>query len=103
MAATSPEPGGPDAAAVARALAEADCGEVSGDPGRRAQYSADASNYRQVPLAVVFPRERAHVLNALAACRELGVSVTARGAGTSTSGQAVGAGVVLDFSRFFNR
>ncbi|WP_371645474.1 FAD-binding protein [Streptomyces sp. NBC_00597] len=103
MAATSPDPGGPDAAAVARALTEADCGEVSGDPGRRAQYSADASNYRQIPLAVVFPRERAHVLNALAVCRELGVSVTARGAGTSTSGQAVGAGVVLDFSRSFNR
>ncbi|MFD9477505.1 MULTISPECIES: FAD-binding and (Fe-S)-binding domain-containing protein [Streptomyces] len=104
MASTLREaPEGRDAAAVARALGEADCGEVAADPGRRAQYSADASNYRQVPLAVVFPRERVHVINALAVCRELGVPVTARGAGTSTSGQAVGAGVVLDCSRFFNR
>ncbi|MCS0639633.1 FAD-binding protein [Streptomyces sp. LP05-1] len=96
-------PAGARAAEVTRALGAADCGEVAGDPGRRAQYAADASNYRQVPLAVVFPRERAHVLNALAVCRELAVPVTARGAGTSTSGQAVGAGVVLDFSRYFNR
>ncbi|MGV4887829.1 FAD-binding and (Fe-S)-binding domain-containing protein [Streptomyces viridosporus] len=92
-----------DAAAVTEALGQGDCGEVAGDAGRRAQYSADASNYRQIPLAVVFPRERQHVLNALAVCRRLGVPVTCRGAGTSTSGQAVGSGVVLDFSRGFNR
>lgn len=92
-----------DAAAVTEALSQGDCGEVAGDAGRRAQYSADASNYRQIPLAVVFPRERQHVLNALAVCRRLGVPVTSRGAGTSTSGQAVGSGVVLDFSRGFNR
>ncbi|WP_051835900.1 FAD-binding and (Fe-S)-binding domain-containing protein [Streptomyces sp. NRRL WC-3549] len=94
---------GPDAAVVAEALRLGDCGEVADDAGRRAQYSADASNYRQIPLVVVFPRQRRHVLNALAVCRSLGVPVTARGAGTSTSGQAVGPGVVLDFSRSFNR
>ncbi len=92
-----------DAAAVTDALSREDCGEVAGDAGRRAQYSADASNYRQVPLSVVFPRERRHVLNALKVCRRLGVPLTSRGAGTSTSGQAVGSGVVLDFSRYFNR
>ncbi|MGW7575622.1 FAD-binding and (Fe-S)-binding domain-containing protein [Streptomyces sp. NPDC054765] len=95
--------GGLDAAAVAEALGQGDCGKVAGDAGHRARYAADASNYRQVPLAVVFPRERQHVLNALRVCRRLGVPVTARGAGTSTSGQAVGPGVVLDFSRYFNR
>ncbi len=98
-----PSSGSPSAADVTIALAAADCGEVHGDSGRRAQYSADASNYRQVPLAVVLPRERRHVINAVAACRRLGVTVTCRGAGTSTSGQAVGSGVVLDFSRYFNR
>ncbi|MFF7232485.1 FAD-linked oxidase C-terminal domain-containing protein [Streptomyces sioyaensis] len=92
-----------DAAAVAEALRQGDCGTVAGDRGTRAQYSADASNYRRIPLAVVFPRERRHVLNALGVCRRLGVPVTCRGAGTSTSGQAVGPGVVLDFSRSFNR
>jgi FAD/FMN-containing dehydrogenase/Fe-S oxidoreductase len=92
-----------DTAAVTEALSRGECGEVAGDAGRRAQYSTDASNYRQIPLAVVFPRERQHVLNALSVCRRLGVPVTSRGAGTSTSGQAVGRGVVLDHSRYFNR
>ncbi|TLS46619.1 FAD-binding protein [Streptomyces montanus] len=103
MTATVQDLGSPDAAAVADALGRGDCGAVAGDAGSRAQYSADASNYRQIPLAVVFPRERQHVLNTLAVCRRLGVPVTSRGAGTSTSGQAVGPGVVLDFSRYFNR
>ncbi|MFE2185543.1 hypothetical protein [Streptomyces sp. NPDC059455] len=48
----------PDAAAVSEALIRGDCGEMHGDTGCRAQYTADASNYRRVPLAVVFPRER---------------------------------------------
>ncbi len=90
-------------AAVTEALTRGDCGEVHGDAGRRAQYAADASNYRQVPLAVVFPRERRHVLNTIAVCRRLGVPITSRGAGTSTSGQAIGSGVVMDLSRYFNR
>ncbi|WP_329126744.1 FAD-binding oxidoreductase [Streptomyces caniferus] len=103
MTSTAQGPDGLDAAAVAEALGHGDCGTVAGNAGRRAQYSADASNYRRIPLAVVFPRERQHVLNALRVCRRLGVPITARGAGTSTSGQAVGPGVVLDFSRYFNR
>ncbi|GCB51348.1 FAD-binding and (Fe-S)-binding domain-containing protein [Streptomyces sp. NL15-2K] len=102
MATTVQDLGNPDAAEVAEALGRGNCGEVARGPGRRAQYSADASNYRRIPLAVVFPRVREHVLNALAVCRRLGVPVTSRGAGTSTSGQAVGPGVVLDFSRYFN-
>ncbi|MGW9170184.1 FAD-binding and (Fe-S)-binding domain-containing protein [Streptomyces decoyicus] len=103
MTTTAQGLGGLDAAAVAEALGQGDCGKVAGDAGHRAQYAADASNYRHVPLAVVFPRERQHILNALAVCRRLGVPITARGAGTSTSGQALGAGVVLDFSRYFHR
>ncbi|MGW1255578.1 FAD-binding and (Fe-S)-binding domain-containing protein [Streptomyces sp. NPDC002513] len=92
-----------NAAAVTEALTQGDCGDVHGDPGRRAQYAADASNYRHIPLAVVFPRERRHVLNTIAVCRRMRVPITSRGAGTSTSGQAIGSGVVMDFSRYFNR
>src|SRR6201986_310857 len=70
---------------------------------RRAEYSADASNYRVVPSVVVFPR---HVDEAAAArdvARRAGVPVTSRGAGTSIAGNAVGSGVVLDFSKHLNR
>ncbi|MBB6348590.1 FAD/FMN-containing dehydrogenase/Fe-S oxidoreductase [Nonomuraea muscovyensis] len=78
-------------------------GEVTADRGRLAQYAADASNYRRVPLGVVFPLDREDVIAAVAACRRHGVPLTCRGAGTSTSGQAIGSGLVLDFSRHCNR
>ncbi|WAM00233.1 FAD-binding and (Fe-S)-binding domain-containing protein [Streptomyces sp. Je 1-369] len=63
----------------------------------------DASNYRRVPAAVVAPRDADDVAAALAVCRERGVPVVARGAGTSIAGQATGVGVVLDFTRHMNR
>ncbi|MGW5641254.1 FAD-binding and (Fe-S)-binding domain-containing protein [Saccharopolyspora sp. NPDC003752] len=82
-------------------------GELSGparfDPGTRAMYSTDASNYRQVPVGVVFPRTEDDVAAAVAVARRHGVPVTGRGAGTSIAGNAVGPGLVLDFSRHLNR
>ncbi|NKX50782.1 FAD-binding oxidoreductase, partial [Arthrobacter deserti] len=72
-------------------------------PRRLAEYSYDASNYRVRPLAVVFPRSVADVLAAVAACRDTGTPLTGRGGGTSMAGNAVGPGVVLDFSRHMNR
>ncbi len=56
-----------------------------------------------VPTAVVFPRHRDEVAAALEVCRELAVPLVARGAGASIAGNAVGTGVVLDFSRHLNR
>jgi FAD/FMN-containing dehydrogenase/Fe-S oxidoreductase len=70
---------------------------------RRAEYSSDASLYRVVPSVVAFPRSADEVAAALEACRSLGVPLTARGAGTSIAGNAVGEGVVLDFSRHLGR
>jgi FAD/FMN-containing dehydrogenase/Fe-S oxidoreductase len=74
-------------------------GEVYVDRGSQAAYSADASNHRVVPRAVVLPRSTDDVLHVLAVCRELGVPLTARGGGTSIAGSAIGSGVVLDTSR----
>lgn len=78
-------------------------GEVDTSPRRRAEYSSDASNYRVPPAAVVFPRADADVAATLAFARDNGLPVTARGAGTSVAGNAVGPGLVLDFSRHMNR
>ena len=69
----------------------------------RALYSTDASLYRVVPQVVVRPRSTEEVLATLAACRSTGTPLTSRGAGTSIAGNAVGTGVVLDFSRHLNR
>ncbi len=78
-------------------------GDVLFDMGSRALYAADASNYRQLPVGVVLPRDAADVEAALAACRATGAAVLARGAGTSLSGQTANVAVVFDYSRYMNR
>src|SRR4051812_39055509 len=86
-------------AELADALRRAGIGDVDDSGLARALYSSDASLYRVLPRAVVRPRHPDEIVAALAVCRERGVPVTARGAGTSIAGNAVGPGVVLDTSR----
>jgi FAD/FMN-containing dehydrogenase/Fe-S oxidoreductase len=78
-------------------------GEVRFDRVSRALYATDASVYQIMPLGVVIPRSREDVLRTVQLCREHGVSITARGGGTSQAGQAVGAGIQLDGSKYLNR
>jgi FAD/FMN-containing dehydrogenase/Fe-S oxidoreductase len=77
-------------------------GQARFDPGTRALYATDASNYRQVPVGVVFPRSEDDVAATMAVARQHRVPVTNRGAGTSIAGNACGPGLVLDFSRHLN-
>src|SRR5882757_336678 len=93
--------------AVLRAL-EADLrqhtrGEVRFDQGSKALYASDASNYRQVPLAVVVPADVDDLFATLAACRRNDVPFLARGGGTSQNGQCVNVAVVADASKYVNR
>jgi FAD/FMN-containing dehydrogenase/Fe-S oxidoreductase len=78
-------------------------GEVRFDAGSRALYATDLSAYRQVPIGVVVPRDAEDVVATLAACREHGAPVLARGAGTSLGGQTCNVAVVIDFSKYMNR
>jgi len=77
-------------------------GEVHFDIGSRALYSGDSSNYRQLPVGVILPRDAADVEVALAACRTTGAAVLPRGAGTSLAGQCANVAVVFDFSKYMN-
>jgi FAD/FMN-containing dehydrogenase len=77
-------------------------GEVRFDGVSRALYATDASVYQMMPLGVVIPRSREDVLRTVRLCREHGVSITARGGGTSQAGQAIGAGLQLDCSKYLN-
>jgi FAD/FMN-containing dehydrogenase/Fe-S oxidoreductase len=81
------------------ALRAAGLTDVDGSGLARALYSSDASLYRVLPRAVVHPRHPDEIVATLEVCRSLGVPLTARGAGTSIAGNAVGPGVVLDTSR----
>ena len=78
-------------------------GDVRFDRISRALYSTDASVYQIEPLGVVIPRTREDVVRTVDIARRHGVSITARGGGTSQAGQAIGAGLQLDTSKYFNR
>jgi FAD/FMN-containing dehydrogenase/Fe-S oxidoreductase len=84
-------------------LREAVRGEVRFDSGTRAAYATDSSNYRQVPLGVVFPVDHDDVATALGICRAHDAPVLGRGAGTSLAGQACNVAVVFDFTRHMNQ
>ena len=75
-------------------------GDILFDLGSRALYAADSSNYRQLPVGVVNPRDAADVEAAMAACRATGAAVLPRGAGTSLAGQCANVAVVFDYSRY---
>jgi len=77
-------------------------GDVEIDDTHLALYSADASFYRHVPLAIVLPRDAADVMATVETCRHYDLPILPRGAGTSTAGQGCNEAVVLDTTRYFN-
>ena len=77
--------------------------DVDASVGTRARYSSDAGLTRIPPLAVAFPRTPEQAVAAFHLARAHGVPLTARGGGTSCASNAIGPGLVLDFSRHMNR
>ncbi|HMH64341.1 MAG TPA: FAD-binding oxidoreductase, partial [Rhizomicrobium sp.] len=86
--------------ALARRLAAETEGEVLFDDGSRGRYAADASIYQVMPLGVFVPKTDRDAAIAIDIARELKVPVVPRGAGTSQCGQTVGAGLVIDNSKY---
>ncbi len=83
-------------------LAHHTSAEIRFDDTSRQLYSTDASHYRIVPLGVVVPRTVADLQATVQIAAELNVPITARGAGTSLTGQSIGPGIVLDCSKYLN-
>jgi FAD/FMN-containing dehydrogenase len=92
-----------DAAALAEALRANTRGEVRFDRGTRALYATDGSNYRQVPIGVVLPRDADDVLATVGLCRQFGAPLLCRGGGTSLAGQCCNVAVILDFSKYMSK
>jgi FAD/FMN-containing dehydrogenase/Fe-S oxidoreductase len=92
-----------DAATLAEALRAQISGDVRFDRGTRALYATDGSNYRQVPIGVVLPRDADDVQATVALCRRFGAPLLCRGGGTSLAGQCCNVAVILDFSRYMAR
>jgi FAD/FMN-containing dehydrogenase/Fe-S oxidoreductase len=77
-------------------------GAVYFDQLSRQLYSTDASNYRLVPTGVVIPRNIDDIIAVIEVANRHGVSLVPRGSGSSLAGQAIGPGIVLDYSRYMN-
>src|SRR4029450_11469662 len=90
-------------AGLARELVARLRGEVRFDDGSRALYATDGSNYRQVPIGVVLPRDIDDVVHTVPAAREFGPPILSRGGGTSLAGQCCNVAVMMDFSKYMNR
>jgi len=76
---------------------------VRTDLTTRFLYRTDASIYQIEPLGVVFPRRPDDLQAIMETCVGFGVPVLARGSGSSLAGQAIGAAMIVDCSRFLNR
>jgi glycolate oxidase len=77
-------------------------GVIDSEAGRRA-YECDAlTAYRQMPMVVVLPSTTDQVAQVLRYCRDNGIKVVPRGAGTGLSGSALplGDGVLLAMGKF---
>lgn len=78
-------------------------GEVLFDAFDRARYATDASPLQTFPAGIVVPKTQDDVAAAIQLAWEAGIPITARGGGTGWSGQAVGEGVIIDFSKHLTR
>lgn len=78
-------------------------GELYFDRLLRSIYATDASVYRELPLAVAYPKTVSDIKKLIAFATEHGSSLIPRAAGTSLAGQCVGTGIVVDISKHWNK
>jgi FAD/FMN-containing dehydrogenase/Fe-S oxidoreductase len=86
-----------------QALRHALRGEVHFDDATRGVFATDSSNYRQIPLGVIYPLDEDDVIRAIDVCRQFDAPILGRGAGTSLAGQGCNVAVVVDMSRHMNK
>jgi FAD/FMN-containing dehydrogenase/Fe-S oxidoreductase len=88
---------------VVAKLKENITGEVKTDLVTRVLYSTDASIHKIRPMGVVFPRTVDELAPIVSVCNQYKIPITPRGSGSSLAGQAIGAGLIIDCSRYINR
>lgn len=88
---------------ITRRLSSIVEGEVLSEEWERAIYATDGSSYEVLPLCVVLPKTERDVVGVVKFAWENGVPIIARGGGSGLAGQAIGAGILLDFTRHMNK
>ncbi len=78
-------------------------GDVHWDKTIKVLYSTDASVYRELPLAVAYPKVEDDIRKLILFAKKHHTSIIPRAAGTSLAGQCVGQGIIMDISRHFTK
>jgi FAD/FMN-containing dehydrogenase/Fe-S oxidoreductase len=78
-------------------------GNLQFDSLTKTLYATDASVYREIPLAVAFPKSIDDIQKLILFATKNGTSLIPRTAGTSLAGQCVGNGIVVDVSKYFTQ
>lgn len=78
-------------------------GELFVDETMRRLYATDASAYREMPVAVVIPKNDNDLVKLIHFAKANRTSLIPRAGGTSLAGQVVGGGIVVDISKHFNK
>jgi len=77
--------------------------EVLSGESYRIMYATDASVYKELPVAVVYPRSLSDIKILINFAAKNSLTLIPRGAGTSLAGQVVGKGIIVDISRYLNK
>ena len=77
-------------------------GDLKYDSISRTIYSTDASVYKEMPLAIIWPKGDSDIKLIMAFAMQERVGITIRAAGTSLAGQVVSHGIIVDISRYMN-
>ncbi|HQI44866.1 MAG TPA: FAD-binding oxidoreductase, partial [Bacteroidales bacterium] len=78
-------------------------GELFSDNARKIMYATDASAYREMPVAVAYPKDKEDIKKIIAFALANKTAIIPRTAGTSLAGQVVGKGIIMDVSKYFTQ
>lgn len=78
-------------------------GDVQFDEISRILFSTAACMYQIKPMGVVAPKNKNDVIKIVRYAHENNIPITPRGAGSSLAGQAVGSGIIIDFTKYMNK
>ncbi len=78
-------------------------GDVFTDKTNKLLYATDASAYRELPQAIVRPKDEEDIKKIIDFARQNNTSIIPRTAGTSLAGQVVGSGIIVDVSKYMTQ
>ena len=77
-------------------------GDILSDTWQRYMYASDASAYEIVPKCIILPKNADDVVKIVKFASINGIPVIARGGGSGHAGQAIGDGIIIDFTKYMN-